>query len=192
MGVKGNKLSKRRKKSGEPVQLTAKSAILLKEGLIREQNGRCAVTGRELKKPRLDHEHRKGFDLSRSGLVRGVIEDDINQLLGKIEFGARNFNIEYSKLPDILRCLAVYLEKPLLQFIHPSEKPKEPVVMARSYTKLGNAILASGGKLPKWWGYRMNKNGKPAQKLTKQLSALYIRHGLKPEFYKNHDSNRNS
>ncbi|NIU13859.1 MAG: hypothetical protein GWN76_07560, partial [candidate division Zixibacteria bacterium] len=82
------------------------------------------------------HEHRKGFLLSRSGQVRGVLESDVNQLLGKIETGALRFGIDLDELPDILRGLADFLERPLLPFVHPTEKPKDPVVMARSYAKL--------------------------------------------------------
>lgn len=170
------------------IQLTEKSAAALKKELIKKQNNCCAATGQPLRKPVLDHEHRKGFLLSRSGQIRGVLESDVNQLLGKIEFGARRFGIPLDQVPDILRGLADYLERPLLPYLHPSEKPKDPIVMARSYTKLGNLIVQGGGgsksALPKWWGYKTNKKGKPAQKMTKQLQQLYDKYELEPEFYK--------
>ena len=171
-----------------PTQLTVKSAKVLKETLIKEQGNCCAATGKPLEKPVLDHEHSKGFLLSRSGLIRGVLEDNVNQLLGKIEFGARRFGIPLDQIPDILRGLADYLERPQLPFRHPSEKPKEPIVMARSYAELGNRIIRGDGgsenALPKWWGYKTTKKGKPAQKMTKQLRQLYDKHGLEPEFYR--------
>lgn len=161
-----------------------KEAGALRKKLIAEQDNKCAATGFDLKKPVLDHEHRKGFLLSRSGQVRGVIEFDINQLLGKIEFAAKRFNIPLDDLPFVLRKLADYLERPLLPYVHPSEKPREPIIQASNYTKLGNMILDSGDKLPEWWGYRTNNKGKPAQKLSKRLKKLYGRHGIEPAFYK--------
>jgi hypothetical protein len=80
----------------------------IREFLIKEQNGLCAITGMPLEKPVLEHRH------DDNQFVRGVANSAPNVALGKIEgLNARYVSYWYPKgLPAFLRACADYLELP--------------------------------------------------------------------------------
>ena len=87
---------------------TAADITKVREQLLKEQQGHCALTGLKLpSKIALDHIH------NDEQLVRGVVSNTGNIALGKIE----NLHGRYIKwwydgtLPDFLRASADYIEK---------------------------------------------------------------------------------
>lgn len=80
----------------------------IRELLITEQKGLCAITKQPLIKPCLDHTH------DQTQLVRGVISNGVNLFLGKIENGYLRYVSWWCDipLPKLLRNIADYLEFP--------------------------------------------------------------------------------
>jgi hypothetical protein len=82
-----------------------------RDTLFKEQDGKCLILG-TLPKDRttvLDHAH------DEEQFVRGVIEREVNALLGVIE-NAHKRHLRYwlpTPLPDVLRACAGYLERPV-------------------------------------------------------------------------------
>lgn len=80
----------------------------VREILTKEQKGLDPITGLPLQTPCLDHKH----DLE--SLVRGVLSRQINAYVGKLENNYKMY-IGYwcnIPLPELLRNIADYLEKP--------------------------------------------------------------------------------
>jgi len=78
----------------------------------------------------LDHDH-------QTGLVRGVISRQANSLLGKVEnFFLRMCKQDKSKLPEVLRAMASYLERETLDVLH-------PVGLVQLTKKFKNSLTAS-------------------------------------------------
>jgi hypothetical protein len=80
----------------------------VRESLVKEQNGLDPVTRLPLQTPCLDHKH----DLE--SLVRGVLSRQVNAYVGKLENNYKMY-IGYwcsIPLPELLRNIADYLEKP--------------------------------------------------------------------------------
>jgi hypothetical protein len=127
----------------------------VRKKIFEEQNFLCLITKKPTQRPVLDHQHKKG--LGGSGLCRGVIDANINVFLGKIENNCKRYGIQIDDLPDVLRSIAEYLERPHLPILHPSEREKKKMVMKSSYNKLLSAIKKSGNerdlkRLPKYTG----------------------------------------
>jgi len=144
----------------------------------------------------VDHAHKSNAkNLNKpeeAGLIRGVIHRQANTMEGKItnsfiRYGLHKFNIT---LPEFLRNLADFIENPPLihkQYIHPSEKPKEPKLMKRSYNKLvklHKENLAKPKALQSGRASKMPEFPKSG-KLIKSLKKLYKLYNLEPEFLKN-------
>lgn len=64
------------------------------EAILRHQNWVCAITGKHMKTPNTDHDH-------RTGLIRGLLDWKINK-------GLAFFDDD----PELLRAAAYYLEHP--------------------------------------------------------------------------------
>lgn len=80
----------------------------VREILVKEQNGLDPVTKLPLQTPCLDHRH------NLESLVRGVLSRQVNVYIGKLENNYKMY-IKYwcdIPLPDILRNIADYLDKP--------------------------------------------------------------------------------
>ena len=123
-------------KLNEVSKLTANSAKLLKRQLL-ESSSKCPLCGNEIKKPVLDHQHMTNSETigeNGAGLVRGVICDQCNAFLGKIENNSKRFGIQ--NLPEFLINVAKYLENPNLPYIHPNEtKRLKEKCMKSDYNK---------------------------------------------------------
>lgn len=87
----------------------AKDKALVRELLLKEQLGKCALTGLPLDKSQsvLDHVH------DHDMFVRGVISRQSNSLLGVIENGWKRYMQWWytGTISDFLRQCAQYLEK---------------------------------------------------------------------------------
>ncbi len=88
---------------------------ILREQYLKEQENVDPITLLTIKNPALDHDHKSSF-------VRGVLDRDSNQVLGKIESSIKRF-LGYSKIPipELLRRFADYIEnnKSTEQIVHP-------------------------------------------------------------------------
>jgi hypothetical protein len=90
----------------------------VREYLLVEQDGKCALTGLPLEKTKavLDHAH------DDTHFVRGVLHRSVNSCLGVVENAwKRHMKWWYNgTLPDFLRKVADYLDKePDMRYIHP-------------------------------------------------------------------------
>jgi hypothetical protein len=73
----------------------------------------CPILLRELDNPCVDHDHRHGE-------IRGVIDGNANNLIGVIERKYYSFcSGDPKELPNVLRRIAEYLEKPKSGYLHP-------------------------------------------------------------------------
>lgn len=88
----------------------------IRDKILKEQEGNCAVTKTSVQKPCLDHDH-------ESMLVRGVLSHGINTFVGHIE-NAYKRRVQWwcdMKLPELLRLVADYLDRKHPQdYYHPS------------------------------------------------------------------------
>ena len=64
--------------------------------------------------PALDHDH-------DTGMVRGVIDAEVNAFLGRIENAYKRLSVPVrgKTLPDMLRAIADFLEQPKADVLHP-------------------------------------------------------------------------
>jgi hypothetical protein len=153
----------------------------LRVRLLRGQDHRCPICLRALGENSgeacADHSHRKR--LRGSGLIRGVLCRTCNSFLAKSENNAVRYRIPLSNLPTILRSMANYLERPHTKFLHPSERPRAPMLTRMSYIKLirthDRNLAGRPGKVPPY----PRRGG-----LTKALKRMYDLYGLTPRFYK--------
>jgi hypothetical protein len=147
----------------------------------------------------VDHSHSnnaKNLGTDDGSLIRGVINRQANILEGKItnsfiRCGLHKVNIT---LPEFLRNLADYLENPPLlhkNYIHPSEKPKEPKLKKTSVNKIIKLFKKRypNKKLPGVLVYKKKKTKKGSLKdkdkiLTAGLQTLFAEFNIKPKYKK--------
>ena len=164
------------------IQLRAKDIPEYRQKLIEEQNGLCAICKDVLNLESktsgvsLDHQHKtqsEEIGVKGAGLIRGVLCRDCNTFEGKIWNNSKRFN-KFPILPDFLRAVADYLEKPNYPWIHPSEAPKPKKVSKRQYNKLckvyGESKLTA--KIPP---FPPGKRG-----ISKKLQGLFDRFEISP------------
>lgn len=106
----------------------------LRDQLKEEQNGLCPICGKELVREVLDHLHKKR--IKGDGLIRGVLCAQCNVYLGLVENNSIRYGIAWSDLPYVLTNISIYLDKPRLPYLHPSEITKEPKLSKRVFAKL--------------------------------------------------------
>lgn len=159
------------------IPMKASDIAILRERLLKEANGICPICEKPNEAPCLDHHHTK--KVGGTGLVRGVICRNCNVFLGKIENNSKRYGISIHELSTVLRSCARYLDQEPLPFIHPSEKPKAPILKKSSYNKL-KKVYDGRAKFPP---YRTTAKGKPAQKMTVRLQKIFDFYEIKPEFY---------
>lgn len=148
----------------------------LRNKLLTEQDGKCLICNIIVEDNAcLDHQHKR--KLKGSGLIRGVLCRNCNAYLGKLENNSRRYCISLIDLPDILRSIADYLERPHLDYIHPTEKAKEPTLSKRSFNILAKAYSE---KYPK----RKPLEYPKSKKLTKNLSVLFEEFNIEINFLK--------
>jgi len=161
-------------------QLNQKDIKIYRNRILKDQNGLCAICKQPPKRPTLDHHHIKR--IKGTGLVRGVLDSNMNVFLAKIENNASRYGIKKEDLPTILRNVADYLEKDPYPYIHPSEKPKQKIITKQSFNKLIKKMKKSGYN-KKYPVYRTTNN-KNKQTLTIPLKKLFDNFNIEPEFYK--------
>jgi hypothetical protein len=172
----------------ELIQIKQAQLKSVKSELLEKQAHTCPITKLNLKNHKdidavVDHKHKQYKDQVLGhdgiGLIRGVLHRYANSFEGKVQ-GAFNRSGMVAlglSLPNVLRELANYLEQDPTNYIHPNEEPKEPKLTKVSYNSLVKILKASGfsKKIPEY-----PKSGK----LTKDLSELYKKMNITPEFYK--------
>ena len=167
-------------------QLESKDLKPLKEKWWKEQNGICPILGKEFPLDQfvIDHEHKlvnEEADETGKGCVRGAIQFQANALEGKFTNAFKRLGLtKYTDMVTFLRNLADYLEENRQHtedelLIHPSEKPRKPILMKSSYNKLVKAIDGKQ-KVPEY----KNKRGN----FTKKLESLFEKYEIEPEFKK--------
>ena len=89
------------------------SANKVKEFRELNKPNDCPILWTKIKNPVLDHDH-------QTGEVRGVIDNNANNLIGVIENKFFSYCSGKKKdLPDVLRRVADYLERPRTGYLHP-------------------------------------------------------------------------
>lgn len=166
-------------------QLKASEVKEVREDILKEQDGVCAICGEEIDDnsgASLDHQHmlkRETIGEDGAGLVRGVLCRPCNVMEGKIWNNMGRYiqpeNVE--KRIEWLESLISYYRKDNYDLIHPNEKPREPNVSKKNYNKLKKMYtkdLADKKKKKKIPEYP--KSGK----LTLGLSLLFEEYGISP------------
>ena len=89
-----------------PVRLTQAATEAYREAKLKEQGGRCALSGYTLSPAEavLDHCHTTGH-------VRGVLHRGVNSLLGKIENNHKRYGVSLPMLRAIAPAVAAYIEQ---------------------------------------------------------------------------------
>ena len=168
---------------------TKKEHLELRSSILKLQNSRCAVCDVELNENGggkrgacLDHQHkRRRSDLNGengNGLVRGVLCSACNCLEGKIWNVNQRHGRDRTRLPQLLRRLAVYYEEGWYPFVHLNEKPKAPKVSKQQYNRLIKAMKQRNEhqlkqKLP---SFPKSKN----RKITKYLKECFEKFSISP------------
>lgn len=154
----------------ELTPLSHSQMVKLKESLLRK-NPYCPLCNEEIKKPVMDHQHitsKEVLGANGAGLIRGVICNNCNQLLGKIENNSKRFLIK--DLPKFLENVVKYLEQDNLPYIHPLETKRLKIQVKK--TDYNKAIKAFALKYNKTIQYTKNKF-KYSKYLTKTLESLF-------------------
>lgn len=130
----------------ELTPLTQKTQNELKLKL-QESVSICPLCNNPLDKPVLDHQHALKSEIPGENgacLVRGLICNNCNAYLGKIENNSKRFSIK--NLPDFLRSVANYLESDNLPYIHSSEtwRLKEPLAKSEYNAMIRNYCSKTG------------------------------------------------
>ena len=89
-----------------PVRLTQAATKAYREAKLREQGGRCAITGYTISASEavLDHCHSTGH-------VRGVLHRGVNALLGKCENNYRRYGLSLPMLAAMAPPIGAYLTR---------------------------------------------------------------------------------
>ena len=89
-----------------PIRLTQAATKAYREAKLKEQGGRCALSGYTLSTSEavLDHCHSTGH-------VRGVIHRGVNALLGKVENNYRRYGVSLPMLRAVAPAIANYIEQ---------------------------------------------------------------------------------
>lgn len=89
-----------------PIRLTQAATKAYREAKLKEQGGRCALSGYTLSPAEavLDHDHATGH-------VRGVLHRGVNSLLGKIENNHKRYGVSLPMLRAMAPAVAAYIEK---------------------------------------------------------------------------------
>ncbi len=149
------------------IQLKNSDIEYVRKDILEEQRGTCRICRKVPKVPVLDHSHQKKN--KGSGLVRGVLCSSCNIFLAKIENNATRYGVSTQDLPDVLSNIAHYLCMSHYPYIHPTEKPKDRVLMKSSYNDLRKVARNPPPYI----------NGR----FTAGLKMLFKKYKLTPKFY---------
>ena len=162
-------------------QLKTNEIQEIRENILAEQNGCCALCGVEITEVTgysLDHQHmtkKETIGEDGAGLIRGVLCRSCNVWEGKIWNNTQRYRQPKSVQDriDMLEKLMEYYKKDNINLIHPSEKIKEPTVSKSNYNKL-----------KKQYGLSLQKKKFPeypkSGKLTKILENLFNEFEIEP------------
>lgn len=158
--------------------LTQSTQNSLKEKLLSECDI-CKLCNKIIQKPVLDHQHltkKETIGVNGAGLIRGVICNNCNQLLGKIESNSKRFLRE--NLPNFLRNAANYLEIDNLPYIHSSETKRLKTPFKKSeYNKAIRTLAKIQNKDPQ----ELMKTYKFSKYLNTKMENLLQLAGIKIE-----------
>lgn len=152
----------------------------LRNKILKEQGFICPLCGKtitENDKITLDHQHkiRKTDEngVNGNGLIRGVLCLECNALEGKIFNSSTRFLHQPSKEQRIhfLENLIKYYQKPLYEYVHPSEVKKKPDVSKKNFNKLSKLYTKDTGKVLEY---------PKSKKLTKKLEILFEKYHISP------------
>lgn len=161
----------------------------IRQELYDVQSGICPIMKQHfpIESFVVDHQHRLNKSQTvgedGAGLIRGAIQRHANALEGKIvnnwrRNGMDKFDIS---LPDFLRNLADYLERPNTSIVHPTELPEIPKIKKSNYNKLFKALDEKDKtKIPDW---KEDVKSKHKMKMNQTLKKLYEKYKIEPEFY---------
>ena len=161
------------------IQLKAKDVTKIRNNILREQNGCCALCIRGINATTgisLDHQHKnKKTDcngIDGAGLVRGVLCRDCNVWEGKIWNNTKRYRQQKTVKDriDMLKSLISYYEKGTYNYIHHTEKEQEPNVSKQNYNKL-KKIYNGKKKFPEY---------PKSKKLTNALKELFNKYNIEP------------
>lgn len=125
---------------------TATDVKKIREKLLEEQDGKCAVLNIQIRPERtpvLDHQH------DDEQFVRGVLEREVNAFLGTSENAYKRFLGYWCSipLPDVLRACAAYLERPSdTRYRHPDHLKKLKTKFNSLSSKQMKQVLNHFGK----------------------------------------------
>ena len=100
-------------------RLKTSEVSVIRERLIVQQGGRCALCQLPITKPVLDHDH-------ATGAVRAALHNGCNALLGKLENNYKRYGVV--NLAAFANGVAAYLQRHLTNqtgYLHPSFKTEE-------------------------------------------------------------------
>ena len=163
----------------EELELKANQVKFVRDGLLEKQDYICPLCNKIIDTPTLDHFHSKRHN--GDGLVRGVLCNTCNRMIGVIENKALMNRISFSDLPEFLKSVSEYVQKIHYPIIHPSEIHKEKKLSKRNFNKL-KRLYEKEEFIP------IRKNQKKKEfpefpksgKLTKQLKDLFDQFNINP------------
>lgn len=100
-------------------RLKASEVASIRERLIVQQGGRCAICSLPITKPVLDHDH-------ATGAVRGALHNGCNALLGKLENNYRRYGVV--NLAAFTNGVIAYLQRHQTNqtgWLHPTYRTEE-------------------------------------------------------------------
>lgn len=159
-------------------QLQAKDVKPIREDILKSQGNVCRLCNEPITEQSgvsLDHQHKLKSEEcgpDGKGLIRGVLCRACNVWEGKIWNSSTRYMQPKSvqERVQLLKNLIEYYEEGTYPLIHPSEKPKEPVLSKRNYNKLKKEYSGKK-KFPEY-----PKSGK----LTVSLQALFEEYNIEP------------
>lgn len=144
------------------IQLNQKDIAILREKMLKEQNGLCLLCGFKVNKAVLDHNHKKPYN------IRGVLCSACNIILSKIENNYLRVGLKTDQLKSICPKVYEYMQIKT-EYIHPNHKPKVKEFGKRNY----NLIIKYWNKLhPKKKKPEYPKSGRTNKTLERYFSEV--------------------
>lgn len=104
------------------IEMKQKDLKILRDKLLKDQNGICPICKKEIQRAVLDHFHRR--KIKGTGLCRGVLCNSCNFFLGRIENSCARAGIKIDDLDEILLNLVNYRQNFKTNYVHPTEFKK--------------------------------------------------------------------
>lgn len=159
----------------DTIQLKSSQIKEIREKILNEQDGLCAICGDPAVRPVLDHHHSKR--VGGTSLCRGVLCSQCNVFLAKLENNASRYGVSKEELSNYTRKMADYLDKDHTNFIHPSEKEKPKTLSKRNFAEMQKKFKI---QFPKLKAPMYPKSGF----YTKTIEKFYLKVKMEPVFNK--------